>query len=522
MSSAIPRPYALRLVGLLSVLAIGASAAPLPNIVFVLADDLGYGDLSCYNADSKIQTPRLDRLSVQGTRFTDAHAPDSLCTPSRYGILTGRYCFRSRLKEGVLAPWGSPLIEDGRLTVPALLRRAGYATAAIGKWHLGWSWPTRDGKPASSKEGPSNVDFSLPIHDGPIARGFDSFFGVDLPNFPPYCFIENDRSVGIPSLVAPLAPGGINRAGPMVPGWNLTAIMPELTRRAVTYIEARATAPARKPFFLYFSLTAPHYPVVPAPEFRGRSKAGDYGDYVAQIDATVGAVLDALERTGQSSNTLVIFTSDNGPEVVEVKPGAYERLRLYGHSSMAGLRGVKRDAWEGGHRVPFIARWPGHVPAARVSGDTVCTVDLLATVAALTHSRIPAEAGEDSFNALASLLGRAHDAQRRTDLLIHSGDGHLGIREGDWVYIDAPTGSGNEGNGKEPEWFKQQRGYVADAFPGELYNLSEDLPERQNRYGDHPEIVKRLKDRLDAYRSAGRSAPQWQPDSVPDDGLPDS
>src|SRR5262249_36456304 len=245
-----------------------------------------------------------------------------------------------------------------------------------------------DGRPpASGADRLSNVDFTRPIADGPTTRGFDSYFGVDLPNYPPYCFIDNDRTVGIPS--APNRPE-FNRPGPMLPGWQWVEIMPELTRRAVAFIEGAAKPANRKPFFLYFPLTAPHYPVVPAPEFRGRSGAGDYGDFVAQVDWTVGQVLAALRRAGVAEETLVILTSDNGPEVTgEVNPGVYDRARRYGHYSMDGLRGAKRDTWEGGHRVPFLARWPGHIRAGTMSGETVCHVDLLTTVAALLGETLP-------------------------------------------------------------------------------------------------------------------------------------
>src|SRR4051812_46474771 len=270
--------------GFLLLSALSGSAAktfhPKPNIVYILADDLGYGDLKAYNPHSKIPTPNLDRLAAQGIRFTDAHAPDAVCTPTRYGLLTGRYCFRSRLKSGVLPPWAAPLIEEGRLSVPELLRQHGYATTCIGKWHLGWNWSTTNGQAASSKDGIGNVDFSKPISDGPTTRGFDSYFGVDLPNYPPYCFLENDHTVGVPSIASPQSKGGFNRPGPMIAGWNLTNIMLEITAHAVRYIEDAAKS--SRPFFLYLPLTAPHYPVVPASEFKGKSDAGDYGDFVAQ------------------------------------------------------------------------------------------------------------------------------------------------------------------------------------------------------------------------------------------------
>ncbi len=498
-------------MGLLSLflpVPLAPAAAPgHPNIVVILADDLGYGDVRCYNADSKIHTPNLDRLAAEGIRFTDAHAPDAVCTPTRYGLLTGRYAFRSRLKSGVLPPWGRTLIEEGRLTLPALLREHGYATACIGKWHLGWAWPTKDGLPPASTDGLGNVDCTKSVASGPTTRGFDYYFGVDLPNYPPYCFIENDRTVGLPSVPAPLQKGAINRPGPMLPGWNLTNILPELTRRAVRYLEDAAQA--SKPFFLYFPLTAPHYPIVPTEEFKGRSQAGDYGDFVAQVDGTVGEVLAALARVGLATNTLVIFTSDNGPECVEVEPGAYARIRRYGHRSMDGLRGVKRDTWEGGHRVPFLARWPGRIPAGAKSAEIICHVDLLATCAVLLGAKLPPAAGEDSYNILPGLVGKRPRRPIREATVLHGCNGSFAIRQGDWVLIDAPSGDANGGRNRpgEPDWFKQQRGYTKNDFPGELYNLREDLAQCRNLYGDNPKLVHRLKALLETYKAQGRSTP---------------
>jgi arylsulfatase A-like enzyme len=497
----------LTVLYLIPLAALGADASQAkPNIVYILADDLGYGDVGCYNASSRIPTPNLDRLAAMGIRFTDAHASDAVCSPTRYGVLTGRYCFRSRLKAGVLPPWGEPLIERNRLTVPELLRRHGYATACIGKWHLGWTWPSRNGKPPLGRDGPGNIDFTQRIADGPTTRGFDTYFGVDLPNYPPYCFIENDRTVGIPSVPAPMTPGGINRPGPMVPGWKLMDIMPELTRRAIGYIERSARANSDKPFFLYFALTAPHYPVVPAFEFRGRSHAGDYGDFVTQVDWTVGQVLAALSRTGLTEKTLVMFTSDNGPECVEVDPGAYDRVKKYGHRSMEGLRGVKRDAWEGGHRVPFLARWPGQIPAGSVSDETICHVDLMATCAAILGATLPPDTGVDSYNILPALCGQRLQCPIREATVLHSGNGKFVLRQGPWVLIDARSGDDNGDRG-EPDWLKQARGYAPNSAAGELYDLRNDLPQRANLYAQRPEIVKRLKVLLEKYKADGRSTP---------------
>jgi arylsulfatase A len=483
-------------------------AAGKPNIVVILADDLGYGDVGCYNHKSKIPTPHLDRLANEGMRFTDAHAPDAVCTPSRYGLLTGRYSFRSRLKSGVLLQWGTPLIEPSRLTLPAFLHQRGYATACFGKWHLGWDWPTTDGRPASSKDGLGNVDFTKPIANGPTTRGFDYYFGVDVPNYPPYCFIENDRTVGTPSLPAPQTGGAFNRPGPMLAGWSLTNILPELTLRAVRSIEGAAKQ--NIPFFLFFPLTAPHYPIGPSAEFNGRSEAGQFGDFVVQVDSVVGEVLAALARTGLATNTLVIFTSDNGPECVEIGPGAYDRIRQYGHWSMDGLRGVKRDTWEGGHRVAFLARWPGRIPAGATSAETICHVDLMATCAALIGSKLPAGAGEDSYNILPVLLAKKLRRPIREATVLHGCNGSFALRQGDWVLIDFPSGdnNGSKQHPGEPEWFKQERGYTKNELPGELYNLREDLTERRNLYAEKPEVVKRLKALLEKYKAAGRSTPE--------------
>jgi arylsulfatase A-like enzyme len=500
-------PFSLIALAMIATAALGDEPKPsTPNIVFILADDLGYGDLGCYNANSKIPTPNLDRLAAQGIHFTDAHAPTSVCSPTRYAILTGRYAWRSRLHRGVLVPWEGPLIDRDRLTVPSLLKQHGYSTAAIGKWHLGMTWPTKDGKPPhTTPDHLSNVDFTQPITDGPITRGFDSYFGTDVPNYPPYCFVENDHSVGIPTVPGNKGDaGGLNHPGPVVPGWEFVNILPELTRRAVKQVEE--SAKSGKPFFLYFALTSPHFPVVPAPEFKGKSKAGDYGDYVVQTDWTVGQVLDALQRSGVADNTLVIFTSDNGPEITgEVTIGAYDRAEKFGHYSMGDLRGAKRDTWEGGQRVPFLARWPGKIAADSTSRQIICHVDFMATVAAMLDIKLPDNAGEDSFNLLPVLLGKA-DGPVRPAVVHHSGSGKFAIRMGDWVLIDTHTGDDNGKKG-EPKWFKQQRGYIDDNLPGQLFNVHDDTPERKNQFVDHPEIVKELKELLEQYKRDGRSTP---------------
>ena len=498
--------FTLRLALLLAPLAALQAAVPRPNIVFILADDLGYGDLGCYNPQSKIPTPHLDRLAGEGMRFTDSHAPTSVCTPTRYAILTGRYAWRSSLKRGVLGPWDKPLIAAERLTVPALLRQHGYTTACIGKWHLGWTWPTKDGLPPRRVgDRLSNVDFTRPIADGPTTRGFDHYFGVDVPNYPPYCFIADDRTAGLPSLPDTGRTDGFNHPGPMLPGWKLVNILPELTRHAVKWVED--SAQSGRPFFLYFTLTSPHYPVVPSPEFKGRSGAGDYGDFVMQTDWTVGQVLEALRRTGVADNTLVVFTSDNGPEVTgEVNPGVYDRAQQFRHYSSGELRGAKRDTWEGGHRVPFLARWPGRIAPATVNPETICHVDLMATVAALLGAKLPPNAAEDSFNLLPVLFGEKRGRPAREATVHHSASGKFAIRRGDWVFIDAPSGNDNNARG-EPSWLKTERGYSAHSQPGELFNVRADVAERRNQFAEHPEIVRELKALLEQYKRDGRSTP---------------
>lgn len=486
-----------------------AGADRLPNIVFILADDLGYGDVGCYNSESKIPTPNLDRLAIQGRRFTDAHSPSAVCSPTRYGILTGQYAWRTRLRSGVLPVWSPPLIDADRLTVAQMLRERGYTTACIGKWHLGFDWPTINGRPASS--GPSrlsNVDFRQAVPGGPVDRGFDSFFGMDAPNYPPYCFMSDRQTVGIPS--EPNDPV-FNRPGPMLPGWRWVDILPELGRQADAFVTRSAQAAPRKPFFLYLPLTSPHYPVVPTDEFRGKSQAGEFGDFVVQTDAVVGQVLGALERAGVADETLVIFTSDNGPEVTgEVKPGCYDRIPKYGHRSMGPLRGAKRDAWEGGHRVPYIARWPGRIPSGSTCDETICHVDFMATAAAIVGSPLPSDAAEDSYDVSPALLGETLEKPIREATILHSASGKFVVRRGNWVLILAETGDDNGGPEKrgEPEWLKEERGYTPNEQKGELYDLSEDLAQKTNQYGERSEIVAELSNLLNQYKASGRSTPK--------------
>lgn len=502
MNPTIPRACPIRLflacaLALASSLAHSAPDGSRPNIVYILADDLGYGDLSCQNPRSKIPTPNLDRLAAQGIRFTDAHSPSSVCTPTRYGILTGRYCWRSSLKRGVLGGFSPPLIEPGRLTVPALLKQHGYVTACIGKWHLGMTWPGTNASAKPKPDDSAGIDFNQAITDGPCERGgFDSFFGISASlDMPPYVFIRNNRTVALPA--AQQEKRSYVRAGPKDPDFEFKDVLPRLTAEAKRFLAEQSRKASQQPFFLYFTLNAPHTPIAPADAFKGCSQAGDYGDFVAQVDSTVGEVLKALDKHQLAAQTLVIVTSDNGPETL-----AYERAREHRHFSMGDWRGVKRDAWEGGHRVPFLARWPGHIKPVSVSDETICLTDLMATTAALVGAKLPPTAGEDSINILPALLGERRSGPLREAVIHHTGSGKFAIRKGQWVLIDALTGDDN----REPQWLKEERRLQGHTQPGELYDLSQDPDERQNLYAEQPEKVRELKALLQRYKSEGRSA----------------
>ena len=469
------------------------------NIVYILADDMGYGDVACQNAESKIPTPNLDKLAAQGMRFTDAHSPSAVCTPTRYGILTGRYCWRTSLKSGVLWTFEKPLIEADRLTVPKLLKNHGYHTACIGKWHLGWDWPGKDGKTPKARGEGYDVDYTKSTENGPITRGFDYYFGTAVPNFPPYCFIENDHTVGVPSLPKPESMFGC--PGPMLPDWKLEGILPGLTQRAVQYIGERAQEPDR-PFFLYFPLTAPHTPIVPAEEFLGKSHAGRYGDFVHQVDWTVGQVLHALDAHGLADNTLVIFTSDNGSPARNGENASGPTRSVLtdtGHNPSGKLRGIKADIWDGGHRVPFIARWPQHIPAGTTSDELICHSDLMATCAALLGDTLPDDAGEDSYNILPALLNETKGKPIREAVVHHAISGAFAIRQGKWKLI-TQLGSGGW---TEPKNEKPEPG----GPEGQLYDMETDIVEQHNLWLEQPDVVERLTALLHKYQKAGRSAP---------------
>ena len=471
------------------------TAARLPNIVLILADDLGYGDVKCLNPEGKIATPCIDRLASQGMIFTDAHSGSSLCSPTRYGILTGRYCWRTWLRYGVVGPYGSPLIAADTLTVPELLKKRGYHTACIGKWHLGLSW---------SKVG-KVPDFTKPIANGPTTRGFDSYFGVDLPNMPPYCFIENDRTVGIPSGTLPTPKLAIVPVpGPAVPNWKLEEILPTLSRRAVKYIESRAVD--KKPFFLYLPLTSPHEPVAPTAEWQGKSGMHPVADFIMETDAVVGDVLHAIDRSGLADNTLVIFASDNG----HAPYNGERELAAHGHHVSGPYRGFKADIWDGGHRIPFVARWPEKVKPGSHCSDTICLTDLMATIAAILGESLPDNAGVDSVNFLPDLLGTAEGPAR--EAVVHqSGVGSLAIRQGKWKLEFCP-GSGGWTSPTNAQGVKQSLPAV------QLYDMTQDIAERVNVQAKHPEIVKQLTALMKKYISEGRSTPgQPQKNDVPVD-----
>lgn len=491
-----------------------ASQSSKPNIIYILTDDLGYGDVDGLYPGNKIKTPQLDRLAQSGLSFSEAHASSAVCTPSRYCILTGRYNWRSTLKSGVLGGFSKPLIENGRLTVAELLQSHGYQTAYIGKWHLGLQWARLPGASASTvdmgedetqasgqnRNLGAGIDFTKPIGNTPITLGFDQFFGISASlDMPPYTFIENDHVTELPTIkrgsVAG-ADGKHTRIGPQAPGFTAEKVLPTLTKRATDYIDQHAeSARNNKPFFLFVAFPTPHTPIAPSAEWKNRSGLSYYADYVMESDDSVGQVLDAIDRNGLKTNTLVIFTSDNG-----CSPAAgISYLLAHGHDPSAGRRGYKADIYDGGHRIPLIVRWPGIVQAGTTNGSFICLGDFMSTCAELLGVKLPDNAAEDSISFLPVLYDQSKSTAR--DVLVESSiNGSFAIRQGQWKLAFCPDSGG---------WSYPRPGRVnTDSWPRfQLFDCVADSQEKTNVFGQHQEIVNQLGRLMRQYILDGRSTP---------------
>lgn len=457
-----------------------------PNIVYILADDLGYGDVSCLNDSSKIQTTNIDALAEEGMSFTDAHSGSAVSTPTRYGILTGRYSWRSRLKRGVTWSYDKHLIDTGTITVASLLKEHDYNTACIGKWHLGLDW---------SKDSTGKVDFSKPVENGPVDLGFQYFYGITASlDIPPYVYIKNNRLTSTALDTIEKNTGkGFWREGPIADNFEHKKVLPELTQKAVDYIHNQSED---QPFFLYFPLTAPHTPILPLEEYEGKTNTNAYGDFVLMVDHMVGRVMKALKSKDLKKNTLVVFTSDNG-----CSPMAdFEELARAGHDPSHHFRGHKADIYEGGHRIPFIARWPGKIPAGTTSDETISLNDLMATAADIVGDTLPDSAGEDSYSLLPVLLSQEYESPLREATVHHSINGSFAIRKGKWKLIFCP----GSGGWSDPEPDKARE---MDLPLIQLYNLNKDVAETNNLAGKHPEVVKELTELMRQYVKKGRSTP---------------
>jgi arylsulfatase A-like enzyme len=485
-----------------------------PNIVFILADDLGYGDVGCYNPEAKAPTPNIDRLAREGMRFTDAHSPSTVCTPTRYSLLTGRMAFRNGMK-GVFTGAGGPcLIKEDRLTIAGMLRDQGYTTAMFGKWHIGLTFYDKDGKPITKNglEAVKRIDYSQPITGGPIDRGFDQFFGTACCPTTDwlYAYIDGDKIPMPPTRIVDRKPlpkhpySRDNRPGMIAPGFDLEEVDMVFLQKSLEFLESHKQKSPDKPFFLFHSAQAVHLPSFAGRAFKGKTEAGPHGDFIFELDYVVGRLMSKLDQLGYGENTLVIFSSDNGPEV----PTVIDMRKTHKHDGARPWRGVKRDQWEGGHRVPFIARWPKKIKDGSTSAQTICLTDVMATCAALTGATIPPNAAEDSYNILPVLLGQAGDKPVREYTLHQTISLALAIRHGNWKYLDH-KGSGGNNYGREGEWGMKQFALPERApdAPGQLYDLSKDPGETTNLYNEYPEIVKALKGKLEEYKTSGRSAP---------------
>ncbi len=486
-----------------------------PNILLIYVDDMGYGDMSCQNPDSKIPTPNIDKLASEGIRFTDGHSSASVSSPSRYAMLTGNYHWRRT--HDIVHGFGESLFEEDELTMPQMLRECGYYTAIVGKWHLGWDWDSVTTPEAKQRRAdaeakgesvtinkPTDFDWSGGFQGGPCDHGFDYYFGDGTINFPPYCWIENETVLEEPTIMAkelkykPLEERVGLRPGPAVKGWKVVDVLPTIADKMVEQVNQQS---GEQPFFLMCSFSAPHFPIHPSEEFHGTSQAGYYGDFVVQCDHIVGRILDALEAQGLSDNTIVIFTSDNGPEQV-----AYGRIEKFGHNSSESLRGVKRDAWEGGHRVPFIIRWRGVAAAGEVSDEVVSQVDFMATFADILGYDLPNDAAHDSYSLMPLLTGAEFEGTLREATVQSGSEDHFMLRQGDWVMIDNYTGSISNPVESYLDRFDYEE-YSADEDRVLLYNIREDLSQHHNLADSYPDRVAQMKALLTKYQEQGRSVP---------------
>jgi len=492
-----------------------------PNIIIIYTDDQGYGDVSALNPNAKFKTPNIDKLVYEGVTFTDGHSSDAVCTPSRYSLLTGRYSWRTSLKKGVLEADGPCLIEKNRMTIASLLKENGYKTAMIGKWHLQMQFEGTLGK---------NRDWSKPFQDGPIEKGFDYFFGIPASmNYGILTYLENDKVLDSPFLwtkkkkdINPrsygdkIVPNAYRMTPPyesevidngrwveVAPSFNDELVLKTFAEKTVEYIgQSAKEAKNGTPFFLYLPLTSPHLPHCTHPDFQGRSNCGNYGDFMEETDYRVGQVLDALKANDLEENTLVIFSSDNGAET-----NYTNQVERYEHYSSLNFKGGKRDIYEGGHRVPFLMRWPNGIKAGKKITKPVCQTDYLATIADIIDVEIPNNAAEDSFSLYPMLKSKKTNKINRGGAVIHhSASGHFSIRDGKWK-LNMLRGSGGS---LKP---RQINPKPNDALY-ELYNMNDDPSETTNLYFKHPKIVKKLTQKISEIITEGRSTPGEQQDYV--------
>ena len=502
-----------RFSAIFSIIFVGIAWAKQPNVLILYADDLGFGDLGCYNKKSRIPTPNLDRLASESVRFTDGHSSSGICTPSRFAMLTGRHHWRDF--HGIVNAFGGSVFKPERLTLPEMLKEKGYKTAAIGKWHLGWNWDAirnkevraitvQEGRRKKQQLGPEAFDWTKSIPNGPLDHGFDYYFGDTVINFPPYCWIENDKVVKAPDTLMQtgkwkkIKEGGWEcRPGPMVTGWDPYENIPTTTKKGVEYI--KKAAEAEEPFFLYFAYPAPHAPIIPNDEFDGKSKAGPYGDFVYETDHSIGQLLQALKDSGQAENTIVIFSADNGPEHY-----AYARDAKFDHWSAHPFRGLKRDAYEGGHHVPFMIKYPGVTMAGTVNDALVSQIDIMATLASVVGYDLPEKnAAEDSHDLLPLLKGEVKSI--RTSHIHNTFDHTWAFREGDWVLV---TGKSGHHSRVTKEWLKKHDYPKVESKQPRLFNLREDIGQRNDLAAKHPEKVKAMETSLARIRAQGYSAPR--------------